>query len=100
MKTTTAQFINPTRCTAHSRQLLKHTLAAVKVGLIRVWGSQGSYKVTVSKNPSNAYTSCAFESPELAVRHLFKTAASTGFDMAKFDSLAARYFSRFGFPLN
>ena len=96
MKTSTANLINPTRSTPRARQIAKRLIADTKTGAIRIWGSEGAFKVTTTENPSHAYTSCPFETRAMAVRHIFCRAANTGHDMRKFEALAARYYARFG----
>jgi len=84
-----------TPCTAAARKTAKKLLAAFKQGQIQIWKMGEGFQVMTFEKPGHSYGSCEFPTRLDAFRHIIKRAASTGFDLQRFDAIATRYFRLF-----
>lgn len=84
-----------TACTPAARRKAKQLLAAFRQEQIQIWTSGAGFQVVTFERPGYSYSSCEFGTKLEAFRHIIKRCANTGFDLARFDAIAARYFRRF-----
>ncbi len=66
-----------------------------KAKQIQIWAKDAGFQVMTFERPGFCYGSDVFATKSDAFRHIIKRAASTGFDLKRFDAIAARYFRWF-----
>jgi len=89
------ETMKTTACTPAARRKAKQLLAAFRKEQIQIWKSGQGFQVVTFERPGHTYGSCEFATKSEAFRHIIKRCANTGFDLARFDAIATRFFRRF-----
>lgn len=81
--------------TAAARRKAKQLLAMFRGDKIQIWTNGDGFQVMTFERPGHCYGSVTFKTKAEAFRHIICRAANTGFDLKRFEAIAARYFRRY-----